>query len=134
VVAGTPVLVIWCMTEQQFQLWVKGGVYRYSGALPINLEGIRFFLPFPSLILDLLRNTPTRIIHSTFPYHTLNSAELQMIIPQSTGYQHNFIIKTIFSVAKLIRNYPESLNSSDSVLHKDSETTNNPVPSLRIIG
>jgi 7,8-dihydro-6-hydroxymethylpterin-pyrophosphokinase len=73
-------------------------------------------------------------MHSTFPYSTLNSAELQMIIPQPTGYQHNFVIKPIFSVAKLIRNYPESLNAPDSVLHEDSETTDNPIPRLRISG
>ena len=72
-------------------------------------------------------------MHSTFPYSTLNSAELQMIIPQPTGYQHNFVIKPIFSVAKLIRNYPESLNTTNGVLHEGSETINNPVPSLRII-
>jgi hypothetical protein len=67
-------------------------------------------------------------MHSTFPYRTLNSAELQVIIPQPTRYYHNFIIKPIFSVAKLIRNYPESLNAPYSVLYEDSETTDNPVP------
>jgi len=57
-----------------------------------------------------------------------------MIIPQFTGYQHNSVTKTIWSVAKLVRNYPEPLNASDSVLHGDSETTDNPVPRLRISG
>ena len=56
------------------------------------------------------------------------------IIPQPTGYQHNFVIKPIFSVAKLIRNYPESLNAPYSMLHEDSETTDNPIPRLRISG
>ena len=64
--------------------------------LTISSVSICYGTPYS---LDLLRNSP-----------------LQRIIPHPTGYQHNFVIKPIFSVAKLIRNYPKALNAPYSVL------------------
>jgi hypothetical protein len=77
-------------------------IWFQCGLLPV-LNDFRLKLsvntPFFVGLIDLLRNTPsTRIMHSTFPYRTLNSSELQVIIPKPTRYCHNFIIKPIFSV------------------------------------
>jgi len=48
-----------------------------------------------------------------------------MIIPQSTRYQHNYIIEFILFVPKLVACYPKSLSSTDSVLCQNSKATDN---------